>query len=652
MSYFFVAGFDFGTSHSKVVLREQRQGVAKAVTFGEAGEGLFPSFVRISKHTLAGPESGQGDLVLSYPKLIAADAASGRQEFSSLYGDRLDHIHKLLGTTTLEQVASLALTRYFLSVLNAIHEFIRNDPDWATFAPATDLLVVQLAVPTGLSASGGAVDKMMQSALAAATHLRAKSPSAASVTSVKDLLSALLEIQKMDPDSRETLDQHCITYPEVAAGVQTVLRSPNSMDGKYITLDVGAGTVDLNAFLRRSVGTADAESRNPGLDYWACEVRPLGFARLDLSASHHASHTHEVTVNPLKAAELFDQFRQAIEHLMSEAFRFQPNRIDGNGGSPWTRNIIAYIWGGGAEYQPYEATLLTALQSLRVGIHHVNRLPVPNDKFRLPEGVNFGRLAIAYGLSYYWPNLEAVRLPAQLRTFDEIYPDYWQELVPSSRLCSCRANPACVRCHGTGLITRETPMAIVTGGTHPPPASPSAVATPKPSRYHLALDCCILDYHKLPRPPKGGRIVERTLLLNYLQRLSTRPEIHEDDGLMRDAKFILQYTFSNITGRVRAVRYSGLRTPRGCRCVVIPSPDGTPIDVEIYADSPNALKAHVNQDAATGHVDFACTISRTVHKQFVLYMTSTEPPAPPRPPQAKTKRRKSKHRKKHKRKSN
>ncbi|HCN30854.1 MAG TPA: hypothetical protein DIT64_19470 [Verrucomicrobiales bacterium] len=329
---------------------------------------------------------------------------------------------------------------------------------------------------------------------------------------------------------------------------------------------------------------------------------------------------------------------------MGEAFRFQPNRIDGNGGSPWTHNIIAYIWGGGAEYQPYEATLLTALQSLRVGIHHVTRLPVPNDKFRLPEGVNFGRLAIAYGLSYYWPNLEAVRLPHQLQTFNEIYPDYWRNLVPATRVCSCRANPTCVRCFGTGMITPDTPMTALGGDLRPPPTTAVAVT---PSRYHQALDRCIIEYSKLPRPPKGGRIIERILLLDQIRRLSARPEIHEDDGLMRDAKYILQYNFGLIHGRVRAQRFSAKRTINGCRCVIIPHANGTPLDVEIFADSPTALENHVNHEAFTAFVDFGCAIRQTVQRQFVPDMTSTEAPRP-----LKVKQRKPKRGKKYKKKRN
>jgi molecular chaperone DnaK (HSP70) len=78
MRHLFVAGFDFGTSYSKVVLRDQLTNVAKAVTFGsDQRSGLLPSFVRVGNRVFYGPECTGGVLIISYPKLIATDAASG-----------------------------------------------------------------------------------------------------------------------------------------------------------------------------------------------------------------------------------------------------------------------------------------------------------------------------------------------------------------------------------------------------------------------------------------------------------------------------------------------------------------------------------------------------------------------------------------------
>ena len=73
----------------------------------------------------------------------------------------------------------------------------------------------------------------------------------------------------------------CFTFPEVAAGVQGVLRSPTAEDGLYLTVDVGAGTVDMNAFRRYTAQRVlNVEERPNQLDYYAAKVAPYGVARI------------------------------------------------------------------------------------------------------------------------------------------------------------------------------------------------------------------------------------------------------------------------------------------------------------------------------------------------------------------------------------
>src|SRR5690606_26915695 len=123
-------------------------------------------------------------------------------------------------------------------------------------------------------------------------------------------------------------------------------------------------------------------------------------------------------------------------------------------------------WGGGALYAPYKEHFLSELQKLGVGVQEVNQLPVPVESFQVPDDVaSFGRLAIAYGLSFHKANLEAVRLPNQLQTFDELYPDYFRERAAEGRFCSCWANPSCPKCFGTGFIQPSDRGAIVSGQT-------------------------------------------------------------------------------------------------------------------------------------------------------------------------------------------
>lgn len=609
MKHFFVAGFDFGTSYSKVVVRDQLTGIAKAVTFGDKRSGLFPSFVRIRPGLIVGPDGNEDGLLLSYPKLIATDAASGNSSFSSLYGNCLEHVHRLVETQSLKEVAPLVLTRYFLSVLDAIHQFIRHDQDWRLFDPSVDPLVVQVAVPIGLNAADNACDEMMQRALAAATVLRTWKRCSGPDSPVKDLKNALQKLNELDLAARENLNARCITYPEVAAGVQTVLRSPNTPDGKYITMDVGAGTVDLNAFHRRRRVEHDTGT---GLDYWACEVRPLGFARLKLPEAYARQARHELSVNPLAEADLLRQLTAALHDLMQGAFRYQPNHVIGEGRNPWSRHTFAYIWGGGAVHLAYEQTFLHNLKALRIGINDANRLPIPSDQFITPSDVDFGRLAIAYGLSFHKANLESVRLPSELRMFDEQYPAYWQEVIHSEKLCICRGNPACLRCYGLGLIRPDSSIAPaldvgVIRRAHQPVV--------QKSRVQIALEKCVCTYHVFDT--RRPFLIERFLLLDRIRQLRRRPEIDDTSLIRQQAEAILLYNVLRFAGRVRVLKHSAKRVKHGCQCVVHGKYRESYADVVVHGP-PQQLEKVVNGGDRYRSVDLFCRIRRTERGEFIL----------------------------------
>jgi hypothetical protein len=614
MNHLFVAGFDFGTSYSKVVVRDQLTNVAKAVTFGSNRSGLLPSFVRARQGVISGPDGGDDGLLLSYPKLIATDAASAAARFASLYGNSLGQFRQLLESQSLEEIAPIALVRYFLSVLNAVHRFIRLDEDWRLFDPAVDPLVVQIAVPIGLNSGDNACDQMMQRALAAATLLHFEGKGHGPESPVSDLKWALQQLHELRPESRENLNARCITYPEVAAGVQTVLRSPNTPDGKYITMDVGAGTVDLNAFLRRR---PTEQHTGAGLEYWSCEVRPLGFARLNLPSRKSAPH--ELSVNPLAESELLQQLQAAVHELMRGAFRYQPNRVIGGGPGPWSGRTFAYIWGGGASHPAYESTFLRSLKSLHIGVGDANRLELPSDQFVKPHDVDFGRLAIAYGLSFHKANLESVRLPAQLKRFDELYPAYWQEVISVETLCSCRGNPACLRCHGLGLIRPDQALAPALDLA---PANRATTHRVHKSRIQIAFEKCVDTYTRFH--PRSTILIERFLLLSHIGQLRYRPEIDTNSMAYQQAGDILTHNVRLFRGRVRVLKHSAKRVGEACQCIV------RRIERHAYADvviqgPVQQIERVVNADTRFSSVDILCRIGRTDRREFYLQFEDVAP---------------------------
>lgn len=604
MSFFFIAGFDFGTSYSKVVLREQNTGLAKAVTYGPDASGLFPSFVRIGKNVVVGPETISLALMLTYPKLIAADAAESREDFTGLYEAKLSDVFSLLETDSLHVVARLALTRLFLSVLNAVQKFISQDRDWHAFNKSTDPLVVQIAVPTGFSNGNRRTDLFFQKALAVAMKLWIGQKRSTGKSSVTTINQAWTEVDSLSTVEREHLNARCITYPEVAAGVQTVLRSPNTPEGKYITMDVGAGTVDMNVFYR------PARDDDRRLDYWSCAVEPLGSAHLRHERVTWDRAAHETTVNPISEVDLEQRLEGAVRLLMKNAFRYQPNNIRG-GVRPFMMNTHAYIWGGGAECRIYREILVRTLKFEHVGVETVNYLPSPSDQFIIPRDVNFGRLAVAYGLSYHKANLETLRLPDQLATFEELYPDYWRDVLGGQQLCNCRANPDCVRCYGTGFIeigNDLAPRLVIRSQDIAESANIRNPAQRIPSRFDQAMRVWI---HKFRT---SRDLIDQYHSLVQIRRLYITPRQTLSANVLRDATQLLSSDASLLSGTITIRRGTARRFQGGCSCLTNYSNRWA---IRIYTSEASYLFDQIAH-AQQSQLNLRCKIRRQENGEFYL----------------------------------
>ena len=604
MKHLFIAGFDFGTSYSKVVLRDQLTGLAKAVTFGPGKLGLLPSYLRVHENNLYGPlDEGPGDII-SYPKLLAADAAEGQERFRTVYSGVFESFQRSVGIASSTDAAGILLIRYFFAVICGIREFIATDCDWSDSVPAADPLMIQLAVPSGLMAQrDGPLETLMRNALRAAHLLAHRNQE---LPSLIDLLDVHNEIGKLTRPILEMLDKCCVIYPEVAAGVQAVLRSRNIPDGKFITMDVGAGTVDLNAFYRNSTG----------LDYWSCEVVPLGFARLKVGASAVPGCGHDVTVDPLEEEPLMSEVRKAVAKLMGQAFRYQPKKIVGTGTPPWQHDTHAYIWGGGSGFTPYESNYLKALHDCDVGVtEFANRLPVPNDNFVLPSDVgDFGRLAVAFGLSFHHANLDAVRLPSQLQTFGERYPDYWQLSRRTAGTCTCHANPACFKCGGTGFIKADEDLvpnwtAITRAWNAPPPSNGQSEYR---GQYFQALQACLNGFYR-----QGARIAEKVDFLNQIQLLMKRPELPSTLGLVQEGQSLLLHNVTLLGGVVSVVQGSAVLTSGGCKAV-ISLRKNQHMEAELFGSNPVRIAQLVNNSPESLHIPFGCAVKKNEKGRFQL----------------------------------
>lgn len=601
MKHVFIVGFDFGTSYSKVVVRDQLTGVAKAATFGAERRGLLPSFVRFEAERLSSPLEEGGGRMISYLKLIAADAAGGGNDFSSVYSDAFDAFCREQNFKDPSGAAGVLLAFYFFSVIRGVRAFNAQDPDWSD--SEEDPMMVQLAVPTGLVAGHeDPVEKLLRDSLRVAHFLAHQTGGPPTTGQVRE---AFTRITELDDAAIDLLDKCCVVYPEVAAGVQTVLRSRGVPEGKYITMDVGAGTVDLNVFYRR----------RGSLDYWSCRVEPLGFAKLDIKVGSRVQPDHETTVAPLPGYVVMSELQKVVQGLMLSAFRFQPKQIAGNGSGPWSRDTHAYIWGGGSSYSGYETSFLEALRQSGVVVPLANRLPKPSDDFTLPGDIDdFGRMAVAFGLSFHHANLDSVALPSELKTYDERYPDYWRVSSRTEGTCTCQGkNPECARCGGRGFLKVEEKLvpqwsaiqgAIESAGTER--------RAEYRGRYHSALVGCMDHIHR-------GKplIVERVVDMNRIRILTKRPELGRSPGLIQDANLLLLQNPATLGGNVFVVPGSAIRSNGGVR-VVVSLRDRTHVDVELRGEEPDRILRIVNSGTQAQFLAFGCGVCKDERGEFHL----------------------------------
>jgi hypothetical protein len=420
-----IAGVDFGTSFTKVVLRDNNTPGQNAVvvTFPGHADGLLPSLVGIGHDCLLPPVSLGESAKVPYLKMLAAHVAN-REALDATHVRIPAALAALRRSRSDGEIVRELLAFYFAHVMAVTEDFIRCRSPWRDFdftpGNQNDFLIFQLAVPTGLLADNGATERLFRDAFIAAHELRRGMDTTMRAATPQQLWSE--QVTKVFSGDRAALESRfewqCLLYPEVAAAVQTVFRSPNARDGLYITMDVGAGTVDLNAFLRFSGQVRQRENGGTAarrLDYYSAIVCPLGVQNLD--------DQHDAMLRRVES-DLMEELRTNLHALYLRALIHQPNH-GAPGNKTWDRASL-FIFGGGSHHRGYRHNFSAGLD--RAGIHEpqVYNLPAAQDLTH-PRGVEFGRFAVAYGLSFFRPSLDHVRLPHELTPFRELYPEHNDE---------------------------------------------------------------------------------------------------------------------------------------------------------------------------------------------------------------------------------
>lgn len=441
--YLLIAGVDFGTSFSKVVIQSHGRDKGRSYAVAKTGCVLLPSLIGVDRGYLYGPMCRPLPGPVAYLKILAREMLTGHPaiqpppEFHPLceaYGTRL----------ALEGM----LAWYFANVVAATLGFIRTSTEWADFGDlADDYLAYQVCVPTRYEADAGTTALLLEGlrlGLLCAPNLDGSM--AQHVRS--DELMAFCAGNR-DTEEYRSIGARCFAYPEVAAAVQTVMRAPTAQDGLYMTIDVGAGTVDMNLFRRytaqgvREPTEAQKEANN--LDYYAARVAFLGAARIAERREVNPFEGFGVSLPPTRSdwglrpipeIELMRSLHSELGDLFQSAQWYQRNLGQRWGHRTYDKCRI-YAWGGGYQYAGYQKAVLEKLRTLIARRSPPDALPAPR-QLVLPAGTDFGRLAVAYGLSYPPPDLERIRLPRDQPSWNarrraatrqqgrrQLPPDYW-----------------------------------------------------------------------------------------------------------------------------------------------------------------------------------------------------------------------------------
>lgn len=420
----FNIGLDFGTAFTKCIVRDvdKRRAYPLMVQIGDHATFLVPSEVRVSNDILAAPmDSLPGGNPISYLKMALAAVAEPREKEAWLRNvkDTLPPQWREAAPSHIE-----ALTAFFLSrVLRVANDFIREKvPDFGQIPG--DHCSVNMAVPVGHAQHPG-IENIFRKALHRAHAIAARADFKAI-----PLAEAVHTINAHPiPEATSNL---CYLYPEVSANVQSYITSPAAKEGLHLFVDVGAGTVDLSAFI-----WFPHQSNSKHLSYLAAGVLPLGSSQIELRAAARCTATLEL-IRKFKETNLAPSaIRGAIYSAVFSARNQISNELQPQAAgllkkvrsliptaqNSRNRNTQFYkaqliLGGGGVCDNPYQSAVVRAMEQVAITDPPVLPLPKPGD-VEWPRGVQadqaFKRLSVAYGLSFLKATLADHRFPSEIR---------------------------------------------------------------------------------------------------------------------------------------------------------------------------------------------------------------------------------------------
>jgi len=409
-----VIGFDFGTSSSKIVIRDSGRQTAYAVPFGSlactGNTYLIPTSIFLSDN---------GNLSLS----------TGGHLYGNLKIHLMDNPERCVFTatnTSLKIIASELAAAYMALVIRFARAWFLKHTE--TIYKRTHIhWHINLGIPSE-NYNDQAIRKTFQTIAMAAWRI-SRIDTIITIDDVKKTFSKAdthiaTKGRDISPDDYESLWLHpdfVNTHPEVIMEVVGYARSPLRTNGLHLLIDVGATTMDSATFI---IHNQDGDDVFPLLE---TKVERFGTMVLHNNRIQTLKNSLQKTLqqinsidptNPLPdpihyeiqagkndLSENDARFFRQCSAIIGEVIRTTKKRRDPRSGA-WEKGLPVFICGGGGRLAAYREMIKDLGSRFAKSIidfkdFTIKEIPKP-DQLEAPElsPQEYDRLAIAYGLSF------------------------------------------------------------------------------------------------------------------------------------------------------------------------------------------------------------------------------------------------------------
>jgi hypothetical protein len=394
-----IIGFDFGTSCSKVILRDAQRNISYAVDFRKYGHKtntyLLPTRLFLKKENTF--DLQDGDILFRDIKINLIDCPS-------------DIIMSDLTNTDVAIAyfccAFKQIRKWFYDIKGDI--YLKNNIIWQ--------------INVGIPARDYSDDKlvMLFRYVALLGWELSLDNDEVTISKIHQLISKVPDINNREEGLLSIHPEDIYAIPEIIAAIVGYAKSRMRKDGMYFLIDVGASTVDVSMF---NLFKRDGEIKYSIL--WAELGRYGVLSQLKARLNSLPSEVKDRVILKLNIDQCMDPLPDIFNYLSPDErrsiqdtdsiFTIELRNLIGRvvikvkkdqnpNDSNWENGVPIFITGGGSEIEYFQNSILSKFSELsNMNIRYPNIIDLPNlDDLEISDqSLNvIKRFSSAYGLSY------------------------------------------------------------------------------------------------------------------------------------------------------------------------------------------------------------------------------------------------------------